>query len=93
MRNQIVSRGNHWIMVRGKGAHQSVVLDKIRFFWRQLMRVLAKISENLSQPATTLETTPEARSAPAMLSVNKVQGIPAFINATIVYFKMLQLYI
>ena len=57
------------------------------------MRVLAKISENLSQPATTLEITPEARSAPAMLSVNKVQGIPAFINATIVHLKMLQLYI
>ena len=26
-RNQIVSRGNHWIMVRGKGKHKSVVLD------------------------------------------------------------------
>ena len=57
------------------------------------MRVLAKISENLSQPATTLEITPEARSAPAMLSVNKVQGIPVFENTIIVYFKMLQSYI
>ena len=53
------------------------------------MRVLAKITENLSQPATTLEITPEARIAPAMLSVNKVQGIPVFINVTNVHLQML----
>ena len=32
--------------------------------------------QNLSHPATTLEIAPEARSAPAMLSANRVQGIP-----------------
>ena len=32
MRNQIFSRVNQWILVRGKGVHQSVALDKTRLF-------------------------------------------------------------
>ena len=48
MRNQIVSRGNHWIMVR----HQAVVLDlKIIFIniWRQFMVSSVSLPFNLPE--------------------------------------------
>ena len=62
MRNQIVSRGNYWIMVRGKGASVSRPWFKLDFFiniWSQLMMSLADIEvwENYINASTHIHKT------------------------------------
>ena len=43
-----------------------------------------RVGVNLSAPATTVVTRPEASRAPAMLSVRRVQGIPSLLHSQVV---------